>query len=132
MRRSPRYLIVVAIGFGIDLGLALILNRVFGVDLTLAAATGFTAALLLNYLLFESWAFPQRQIRLSVRRLLATLASAVITLVVRLIAVTGLGLLVDASHGRMAAVVLVLAAGLSLVVNWVLISRIFARETDPP
>ncbi|KPF78629.1 hypothetical protein IP78_10790 [Brevundimonas sp. AAP58] len=130
MRRSWRYLAVVVVGFGIDLGLALILNRWIGLDLTLAAAGGFVAALLTNYLLFETWAFGTGESRLSLRRLAATAASALIALGVRLTAIAGLTLWMRASDTLTAAAILVAAAALSLLVNWTLVSRIFSREIE--
>lgn len=129
MKGGPRYLAVVVIGFGVDLGLALVMNRLLGLDLALAAATGFAAALLVNYLLFETWAFRKGRSQFSGRRLLGTVVSALIALGVRLIAVATLERMVGASDTMAATAILILAAGLSLVVNWALVSRIFARET---
>jgi putative flippase GtrA len=120
---------VVVVGFGIDLGLALILHRWFGLDLKLSAAGGFGAALAANYLLFETWAFRTPASRLSLRRLGATAASALIALGVRLAAIAGLTLWIRASDMLTAAAILVAAAALSLLVNWVLVSRIFSRKT---
>lgn len=131
MKGGPRYLAVVVIGFAVDLGLALVLNRFFGLDLALAAGTSFAAALLVNYLLFETWAFRQGQSQLSGGRLLGTVTSALIALGVRLIAVATVERMVGASNTLAATATLILAAGLSLVVNWALVSRIFARETWP-
>lgn len=128
MRRRVRYLAVVVIGFGADLGLALLLHKVVGLDLTLAAASGFVGALLLNYLLFEVWAFRNARASLSGQRLTATAGSALIALGVRLTTVAALNALVPAQGALTAAGILVAAAGLSLLVNWTLISRVFAKS----
>lgn len=130
MRGGARYLAVLVIGFAADLGLALMLNRVLGLDLTLAAAGGFVGALLLNYLLFEVWVFRADRATLSARRLAATAGSAAIALGVRLAAVAGLEALVRPQGAVVTAAVLIVAAGLSLIVNWALVSRIFARSRD--
>jgi putative flippase GtrA len=130
MRRSWRYLAVIVVGFGIDLGLALILNRWLGLDLKFAAVAGFVAALSANYLLFETWAFRAQASRLSLRRLLATAASALVALGVRLAVIASLIRWIRASDTLTAAAILVAAAALSLLVNWTLVSRIFNRETE--
>ncbi|WP_029414754.1 GtrA family protein [Brevundimonas bacteroides] len=130
MKRNARYMAVVVVGFGIDLGLALVLNRWVGLDLKLAAAGGFVAALIANYLLFETWVFRANNSRLSVLRLMATAASALIALGIRLAAITGLTRWISPSDALTAAAILVAAAALSLLVNWALVSRIFNRETE--
>lgn len=130
MRGGARYLAVLVIGFAADLGLALALNRLLGLDLTLAAGGGFVGALLLNYLLFEVWVFRADRAALSARRLAATAGSAAIALGVRLAAVAGLEALVRPQGAVVTAAVLIVAAGLSLIVNWALVSRIFARSRD--
>jgi putative flippase GtrA len=130
MRSGVRYLAVVVTGFAADLGLALALNRLAGLDLTLAAAGGFVGALLLNYLMFELWVFRADRAALSARRLAATAGSAVIALAVRLAAVAGLGALIQPEGAVVTAGVLIIAAGLSLIVNWALVSRIFARSGE--
>lgn len=130
MRSGARYLAVAVIGFAADLGLALALNRLLGLDLTLAAGGGFVGALLLNYLMFEFWVFRADRAALSARRLAATAGSAVIALAVRLAAVAGLGALIQPEGAVVTGGVLIIAAGLSLIVNWALVSRIFARSGD--
>lgn len=129
MKGGARYLAVVVIGFGADLGLALALNRLAGLDLTLAAAGGFVGALLLNYVLFETWVFRAERAAFSMRRLVATAGSAVIALGVRLAAVAGLEALLQPNGTVLTAGVLIVAAGLSLIVNWALVSRVFARSS---
>jgi len=131
MRGGARYLAVVMVGFAVDLGLALVLNRVVGLELTLAAAGGFIGALLVNYLLFEVWAFRAGRAEFSIRRLMATAGSAVIALGVRLAAVAALDALVQPNDALATAGILIVAAGLSLLVNWALVSRIFLRADRP-
>lgn len=121
-----RYLAVVVIGFGVDLGLTLLLHRVAGVPLTVAAAIGFTAALGLNYLLFEFWALKGERARLSAERLAATVASALVALSARLAVIEALRRVIgEADLGRTTAIVLA-GALVSMVVNYLLVSAGFA------
>jgi putative flippase GtrA len=122
---------VVVLGFCVDLGVALLLRGVFETPLPLAAAGGFIVALSLNYLMFEAWAFRRAGSGLSVGRLAATVGSALIALVVRLAVVASLTALIGEPNTLTAAVIVIAGAVLSLVVNWVLVSRVFPRETGP-
>jgi putative flippase GtrA len=131
MTRAPRYLAVVVVGFGVDLGLALGLRELFGLPLALAAAGGFMAALALNYLLFETWAFRRDRTTLSFRRMAATAASALTALGVRVAAVAILNRMVGAPDAGTAAAILVAAAALSLLVNWALVSQVFRKHSAP-
>ncbi len=131
MTRGPRYLAVVVVGFGVDLGLALVLRELFGLPLPLAAAGGFIFALMLNYLLFETWAFRRDRTTLSFRRMAATAASALIALGVRVTAVAILNAIIGAPDAATATAILVAAAALSLLVNWALVSQVFRRHSAP-
>ncbi|MCA3719355.1 GtrA family protein [Brevundimonas sp.] len=131
MTRGPRYLAVVVVGFGVDLGLALALRELFGLPLPLAAAGGFMSALVLNYVLFETWAFRRDRTTLSFRRMTATAASALIALGVRITAVAILNSMIGAPDAATAAAILVAAAALSLLVNWALVSHVFRRHSAP-
>lgn len=131
MNRAPRYLGVVIIGFGVDLAIGMMLRELSGLPLPLAAAGGFTAGLLVNYLLFEAWAFRRERTRLSLRRMAATAASAVTALGVRVAAVTMLNTFIDAADAATAAAMLFAAAALSLLVNWALVSQVFRIPKAP-
>ena len=115
-----RYLIVIVIGFGADFLVSMMLARAFGVTLTGAAAAG----LLANYMLLEFWAFQRPESGLSLGRVMKTFLSGGAALVLRLTVVFLLGLIVQ--RGFLAdGFVFVSAAGLSALLNYVLLTKIF-------
>ncbi len=119
-----RYLIVIVIGFGADFLVSMMLARAFGVTLTGAAAAGFVAGLLANYMLLEFWAFQRPESGLSLGRVMKTFLSGGAALVLRLTVVFLLGLIVQ--RGFLAdGFVFVSAAGLSALLNYVLLTKIF-------
>lgn len=121
-----RYLGVVVVGFGVDLGVTLALAESIGAPLLVSASTGFVTALVLNYLLFEFWVFAGERSRLSWSRLGATLASAAIALAARL-AVIEVARRAIGEDGLIRTTGLVLVgAGVSMVVNYLVVSRAFA------
>lgn len=127
LKRRAAYLAVIVAGFGVDFGITLALARLTDVALPFAAVVGFLTALTLNYLLFEFWAFRSDGSRLSASRFARTAASAVVAICIRLTVIYGLGLVVGDSvveDGlRVAA-----GAGASLIVNFLLVSRVFRPQ----
>lgn len=123
--RGGRYLAVVVMGFVLDLGVTLAMNRLVGLSLTLSAAMGFGLALGLNYLLFEFWVFRRGERGLSGRRLGATVVSSVIALSARLIVVEGLSRLVGTESSLRATAIVLAGALASMAVNYLLVSRVF-------
>lgn len=120
-----RYAATIVVGFAIDLGVGMALRTLLGAPLVAAAAGGFLIAVAANYALFEAWVFRRPDARFSAARLLQTYASALGALAVRLAAVFVLGFAPGegafADLARLGA-----AAGLSLVVNYLVLSRVFA------
>ena len=117
-----RYIAVVVVGLGVDVGIGYAGHQLLALPLVVSAALGFLAGIAVNYVLFELWLF--RTGRLSWARLGKAWLAAQGALLVRLGAVWALSrLLAGVVPGlpRMALVVLILAAGLSFVVNFVLV-----------
>ncbi len=116
-----RFLAVVVMGLGVDLGLAWTLAVVFFVPLTIAAVCGFLIGALFNYVLHESWTFKMNAIEVASKRFIRYLVSLGITLGFRVGAVAVLGIVIGDlfGHGRREAVVLFLATGVSFVVNFI-------------
>lgn len=124
LKSRAAYLAVIVIGFGVDFGITLALARLAEVALPVAAVAGFLTALVLNYLLFEFWAFRSEGSGFSLARFAKTAASAAVAISVRLMVISSLGLLVSDSLFedvfRVGA-----GAAVSLVVNFMLVSRVF-------
>ena len=128
-----RYLFVVACGFAIDIMVAVISASYLGIDRRVATAIGFAAGLIANYLLFECWAFRQTTSRFSVKRFSATAVAGLVALAVRLVIVSAISPLIG--RGPVAdAMVFFAAAGGSLLVNLLIVARIFRsrpKSTKP-
>lgn len=122
-----RYAAVVVVGAGIDLVAALILARLVGLPLTVAAACGFATALCANYLLFEFWAFRRGRSHFSPHRFAGTILAAGLALAVRLVVIHLLG---PGFGGDTIgdAFVLLCGMGASLAVNYLLVTAIFGRR----
>lgn len=127
MTLGGRYLAVVVAGFLFDLAITLTLNRFVGLPLTLSAAIGFALVLGLNYLLFEFWVFQRGERAMSAGRLGATVASSLIALSARLIVVEGLSRVAGTESALRAATVVLAGAAASMMVNYLLVSRVFRR-----
>lgn len=120
MQQIVRFTVVVGLGLVVDLALALALRGHLGLALPLAAAAGFAAGALVNYILHEVWTFRQAgaPVRMSARRgglYLVVLAAGFVT---RVGAVAVLQRLLP--DPAAAPVVLGLAIGLSFCVNFLL------------
>jgi putative flippase GtrA len=124
LKEALRYFVVVALGLGVDVGLAWVLSHGFGLPLVLCAAMGFLTGVAVNYVLFEYWVFATR--RLSWLRLGKAYVAAQGAFAVRLASVWLLSRLLPDKH----LAVLVIAAGLSFVVNFALV-RLFLRPQMP-
>lgn len=118
-----RYLAVVVVGLGIDIGVGYGAHRLLGLPLVAGAALGFLVGVAANYVLFEFWVF--RTGRLSWPRLGKAYVAAQAALLVRLGSVWVLGhLLAGFALFPLitpALLTLTAAAGLSFVVNFVLV-----------
>jgi len=119
-----RYLFVIACGFAIDILVAVVSASYLGVDRRVATAMGLSAGLITNYLLFEYWAFRKDTSKFSVKRFSATVAAGLIALAVRLAIIGAIAPLIE--RGLVAdAMVFFAAAGGSMLVNLLIVSRIF-------
>ena len=124
-----RYLAVTVAGFGVDLGAALLAIRLFGLSLIAGAVVGFCCAVLANYLAHEFWTYRHAK-RWSARgRALGYVATALSTLAVRAGVILSLGYLAGDLLGD--AAVLVLAAGVSLVFNFLATKLVVFRARTP-
>ncbi|MFM5907982.1 MAG: GtrA family protein [Novosphingobium sp.] len=124
LKEALRYFLVVALGLGVDVGLAWLLDHGLGLPLVLCAAIGFLTGVAVNYLLFEYWVFATRSP--SWARLGKACVAAQGAFAVRL---AGVWLLSRAMPGNHLAV-LAIAAGLSFAVNFALV-RLFLRPQMP-
>jgi len=120
-----RFGLVAVAGLCVDLGTAWTLRTAFGLNLPLAAFLGFCAGAAFNYLLHERWTFGTRAA--SARRGSLYLLALLATVATRVGAVA---LLERSALPDIA--VLILATGVSFVVNY-LLSRhlVFRPETLP-
>ncbi len=115
MSELLRFLAVTVLGVVIDLAIAFALHTFAGVPLWLAAATGFTLAASVNYVIHQTWSF--RSGPLSVRRAGLYALVALATLAVRVAIVA---LLERAAQGAWPLAILVAGAGGAFLVNFAL------------
>lgn len=120
--RIGPYFVVALAGLGLDLAISWGLNAVFGLALPLAATCGFAAATVLNFILNRVWTFVDRNVPLTLRGFMRHVVSVLVSLGVRLACLVALQQALPALLQH-AAIILVLAAGLSFVVNYFLASR---------
>ena len=128
--QTARYGAVIALGFGIDFAITLTLARLVGLPLMLAAVIGFLTALSLNYILFEFWVFQGREQAFSARRLSQTVLAAGVALSVRVAVIWLVARLLGDSLPDVVATV-ILAAGASVLVNYLILRVVFARSQLP-
>ena len=123
-----RYLAVVCLGLAADLGLALVLAA-SGAPRGLASAFGLLCGAALNFVLHRAWTFRESRSGPVSRQVLSYAVSLGITLGVRL-AVLAILRAVPVQIGD--AIALLLATGVSFVVNFVLLRRlVFNRRVAP-
>jgi putative flippase GtrA len=111
-----RFATVAVAGLAVDISLAWGLSAVVGVNLVLAAATGFSAGAAFNYLLHEFWTFRRAERRLSLARMLRYGGALGATLATRLAVVYALSQILNAKQSELA--ILLLATILSFAVNY--------------
>lgn len=123
-----RFFAVAAIGLIIDTGIAWILFHEYSVPLTLSSVCGFLIAAAANYIMHELWTFKNNQSTMSFNRALAYIGALILTLLIRIVVVhiTQIFLFPD----RFALLILIIAAGISFVVNFVA-SKFFVFKTKP-
>ncbi|MBL4618069.1 MAG: GtrA family protein [Robiginitomaculum sp.] len=122
-----RYFFVILLGFCLDFSIALFMRWMFDMPLITSTSIGFLAALVLNYFLFETWVYQNSRKSLSIKRFLLTSLAALLTLLVRWVVLLTLAFLL--SYGLLwDALMLLVAAFTSMVLNYIIISRIFTSE----
>ncbi|WP_322994224.1 GtrA family protein [Castellaniella sp.] len=122
-RELVRYAVVVVGGFALDFSIALLVLHWLSFSLPAAAVTGFVCAFAVNYLLHEFWTFRREESAVSARRVGLVLAAALAALAVRagfLTVTAPYAATMPLQYG-----LLVAAAGLSFIVNYILL-RLFA------
>ncbi len=125
-----RFLAVALAGLIVDISLAWGLSTLFGVNLLLAAATGFASGATFNYLLHEFWTFRRAERRLSLTRMLRYGGALGTTLATRLAVVYALSQVLTMAQSDL--IILLLATILSFAVNY-LVSKLFVfRPAGPP
>ena len=132
LAQAGRFGLVVVLGLGIDLSVTLGLVRLAGLALPVAAACGFGAGAVVNYLMHEAWTFrhPGAALRLSARRGGLYLLVLGMVFAVRVGSVALLERLLPAPG--LAPLVLTLAIGLSFCAHFILSrSLAFRRPPEP-
>lgn len=125
-----RFATVIVAGLVVDLATAFIVAEVVGLPLPVGAATGFFAGALFNYICHELWTFRVAGGALSTSCASLYLVSALVILGVRLLVTTVLSPL--AVDRLSSLVVLIAAAGVSFVVNYLLSRFVVYRRTVSP
>ena len=131
MSELVRFFAVTVLGVMVDLAIAFALHTGLGVPLWLAAATGFTLAASVNYVIHQTWSFRSGPRDLSARRAALYALAALATLSVRVAIVA---LLDRALAGAYPLAILIAGAGGSFFVNFALSKFIVftpAIETAP-
>ena len=121
-----RYAATIVLGAGVDLGGAMLLASFTRLPLQAAAAVGFSVAVVVNYLMFEFWAFSGSRSRFSMARLGLTAVSSLIALAVRMGIITMLGMMMGSSPLENLARLGTAMIG-SMALNFVVVSRVFRR-----
>jgi putative flippase GtrA len=120
-----RFLLVAVVGLLVDISLAWGLSTLFGVNLVLAAATGFACGAAFNYLLHEFWTFRRTERRLSLARMLRYVGALGATLATRLAVVYTLSQFLTKAQSDI--IILLLATILSFAVNHLVSKRFVFR-----
>lgn len=113
-----RFAVVLVAGLAVDLAVGFTLATLVGLPLALAAAVGFGAGALFNYVLHEFWTFGGADDGLSPVRAGLYVMSSLVSLGVRVAVVAALSPLAVDAAARLG--VLVVAVGCSFVANYLL------------
>ena len=121
-----RFCAVTVLGLIVDLAIAWTLAVVFHLPLPAAAAVGFGCGALLNYLLHGMWTFGIGWGAFSARRIAFYVIVLAVVLTVRIASVAVLTWVIGDPSGYELAI-LVAAAGVSLLVNYLLSKYVVFR-----
>lgn len=121
MKRFGQFFGVALVGLAIDIAIAWALFAA-GLELKLAATCGFLSATFVNYVLNQRWTFADSGHRKSVGGFARFVASALVALLVRLAALWLMQIALPVAL-QIAPLMLLAAAGVSLLVNFHLVQR---------
>jgi len=123
-----RFTTVAVLGVVIDIAISYSLAQFFVFPLWAAAIIGFFIAALANYTAHELWTFRSTGLRFSLKRASQYVLASAATLAVRLAVIVLLGRWVGADYNFL---VLVVATGVSFIINFILIKFfVFYRQHD--
>jgi putative flippase GtrA len=125
--RMAKYGAVMLVGLGIDFGVTLTLWHMGGLRLEFSAAGGYLVALVSNYVLFEFWVFYSETSVFSALRLTQTVLVTGVALSAR-VGVIWLVQRVLGSATREAMAAILLGYMSSVVINYLLLQLVFARQ----
>lgn len=128
MLKAPagRYALVILLGFVVDISVAFGVRQIFAISLSLSAGIGLLTAVAVNYVLLEYWALGRG--KFSPKRFVSTYLASVGSLVARVSATYVLSMIPP--HGALADLLkLAVAAILSFIINWFLVTRIFFGDS---
>lgn len=128
MPQALRYLVVVVMGLGMDLGVAILLVK-GGAPTLLASAIGLVCGAVSNFVMHRIWTFRTAELPPPFPQILGYIASVAIIFPVRLAVLATLQYLPVFVDDTLA---LILATGVSFVVNFfVLKSLVFRKRAEP-
>lgn len=128
MPQALRYLVVVVMGLGMDLGVAILLVKA-GAPTLLASAIGLVCGAVSNFVMHRIWTFRTAELPPPFPQILGYVASVAIIFPVRLAVLATLQYLPVFVDDTLA---LILATGVSFVVNFfVLKSLVFRKRAEP-
>lgn len=128
MPQALRYLVVVVMGLGMDLGVAILLVK-GGAPTLLASAIGLVYGAISNFAMHRIWTFRTAELPPPFPQILGYVASVAIIFPVRLAVLATLQYLPVSVDDTLA---LILATGVSFVVNFfVLKSLVFRKRAEP-
>ncbi len=114
-----RYLIAVVGAFGLDVLLAMMLREAAGLPVWLAAGTSFIIVGAGAYFVHEHWTFKRPESRASAKRFVRNMAALAAAFLARVGVIAGMETIHD-PEALLAAVYIIVGAGVSLTVNFTL------------
>jgi putative flippase GtrA len=117
MRELARFGMVTLLGLIVDLAVAIVLTRVAGLPLWLAAAVGFVSGAICNYIIHELWTFTHGARRLSNLRALRYILVVTVSFFARIGTVFLLQGLFSSENAELP--ILICAVGVSFLLNYV-------------
>ena len=118
-RASVRYLVAAVGAFTLDLVLAMILREALGLPVWLAAGISFIVVGVGAYFVHEHWTFKRAESRASAGRFVRNMAALAAAFTARIGVIAAMEAIYD-PETLLAAVYIVIGAGVSLTVNFLL------------